>query len=328
MCGGWGCRKKDRSCSAVSRGFLLKDRKKRLFCLKVLVCCYQACNVLQLLIGTINVTASTTPCFSFLSSLLCSKILRLQPETQLGKQGHVPPSVTPPVPKRGREPILGAVTGVQRRLNDGLCPAPTASPVPISCVQPRDRDASNLSQMPNEPQEKKQKRKEQQRNLTQRYSSKNLFFPTSLRNHHFCFLPREDYLGMNLRRFHRSTWEKFAAAEEQKERCHTLAFGLWPNRNLDTRGKIYCRVPALKICSLLRSRGEPRDVLGGAPHFSDEVKEGGGWKLCLSSPWESAARNHVSQQHCGFTAELTTPCTHSAFSPLSNQVYLQRGRGL
>lgn len=43
--------------SAVSRGFLLKDRKKRLFCLQVLVCCYQACDVLQFLIGGTNVTA-------------------------------------------------------------------------------------------------------------------------------------------------------------------------------------------------------------------------------------------------------------------------------
>lgn len=158
MCRGWGCTKKDRSCSAFSRGFLLKDRKKRLFCLKVLVCCYQACNVLQLLIGTINVTA---PCFSFLSLFLCSKPLRLQPETQQGKQGHVPPNVTPSCPKAQLGTHPGAVMGVQRWLNDRLCPVPTASLVPVFCIQPRNWDASNLSQMPNEPQVKKRKKKKE-----------------------------------------------------------------------------------------------------------------------------------------------------------------------
>lgn len=55
-CAGGG-RKKIEGSSAVFRGFLLKDRKKRLFCLKVLTCCYQACNRLQFLIDTTNVTA-------------------------------------------------------------------------------------------------------------------------------------------------------------------------------------------------------------------------------------------------------------------------------
>lgn len=44
---------------------------------------------------------------------------------------------------------------------------------------------------------------------------KNLFFLDSSREHHFCFLPQEDYLGMNLLRFLSSIWENFAAAEEQ-----------------------------------------------------------------------------------------------------------------
>ena len=52
--------KKIEGCSAVSRGFLLQNRKKIFFCLKVLVCCYQACNVLELLISTTNRTAWPT----------------------------------------------------------------------------------------------------------------------------------------------------------------------------------------------------------------------------------------------------------------------------
>lgn len=47
-------KKKIEGCSAVSRGFLLKARKKRL-CLKVLMCCHQACSAVQLLMGTIHV---------------------------------------------------------------------------------------------------------------------------------------------------------------------------------------------------------------------------------------------------------------------------------
>lgn len=52
-------KKKIEGCSAVSRGFLLKARKKRL-CLKVLMCCHQACSAVQLLMGTIHVMTWAT----------------------------------------------------------------------------------------------------------------------------------------------------------------------------------------------------------------------------------------------------------------------------
>lgn len=55
-----GGKKKIEGSSAVFRGFLLKDRKKKTLLFEVLVCCYQACNVLQFLIGTTDVTACTT----------------------------------------------------------------------------------------------------------------------------------------------------------------------------------------------------------------------------------------------------------------------------
>lgn len=91
--------KKIEGSSAVSRGFLLNDRKKRLFCLKVLVCCYQACNVLQFLIGTANVTAWTMlASASWAHSRVRaphSKTFRPKPKTQQGKQGHIPSNITP-----------------------------------------------------------------------------------------------------------------------------------------------------------------------------------------------------------------------------------------
>lgn len=88
-------------------------------------------------------------------------------------------------------------------------------------------------------------------------SSKNIFLEGSgSSTSAFCHRKVILDMIMNPLRFFSSTGEK--CAEQQKQQSHTLACGLWPNRNLNRRWKIYHWAFELKLSSLLRNRTDPQ----------------------------------------------------------------------
>lgn len=127
----------------------------------------------------------------------------------------------------------------QRWLSDSLCPAhPHVKPgTEVPLIQIRSQTS---------PKEKQRAVKPDTGN-----SSKSIFLESSgISTSAFCHRKVILDMIMNLLRFLSSTGEKCAAAEQQKQQSHTLAFGLWPNRNLNKRWKIYCWAFELKLCPL------------------------------------------------------------------------------